>query len=65
VPYGCGIAVDTFPSFRPPPLLSYRTDPSVIKANLSSLDFKTQETNLDAYLELMKLLMSKLLVITL
>jgi ubiquinone/menaquinone biosynthesis C-methylase UbiE len=64
--------MEAFPSFSPPPLLSNWKDPGAIKAILSSLgfeeitvstlDFKTRETNLDAYLELMKLLLSKLLV---
>jgi ubiquinone/menaquinone biosynthesis C-methylase UbiE len=65
--------VEVFPSFSPPPLLSGPwKDPDAIKANLSSLgftkitvstlDFKTREANLEAYLELMKLLLAKLMV---
>lgn len=65
--------VEAFPSFTPPPLLSGTwKDPETIKANLSSLgfaeitistlDFKTREENLDAYLELMEILLAKLLV---
>jgi ubiquinone/menaquinone biosynthesis C-methylase UbiE len=65
--------MEAFPSFSPPSLLSSPwKDPDSIKANLSSLgftdiivstlDFKTREENLEAYLELMKLLLAKLLV---
>ena len=64
---------EAFPSFSPPTLLSSPwKDSEAIKANLSSLgfkdttastlDFKTHEENLEAYLELMELLLSKLLV---
>ena len=64
---------DVVPDFAlPSPLFSQWKDPDAIKANLSSigfsniniqtLAFKTHEQNLDAYLELMKLLLSKVLV---
>ena len=63
---------DAIPSFTPPSALSSPwKDPDTIKANLASLgfadikisdlDFETRESNLDAYLELMKLLLPKLL----
>ena len=63
---------EVIPSFTPPSALSSPwKDPETIKENLSSLGFEditvsnlrfeTRESNLDAYLELMKLLLPKLL----
>lgn len=64
---------EVFPSFTSPSALSSPwKDPDAIKANLSSLGFKevtvstisfiTREENLEAYLELMKMLLAKVLV---